>query len=103
MRSTQEHMNIVRIFPFLKLYNFKFPILSLQIMSNVDKAGLINDAFNLARGRYISYDIPLDMTLYLDQEMSHLPWESAYTAMAYISDMLQTGTLFGSWRVCSDI
>ncbi|KAK3089030.1 hypothetical protein FSP39_000261 [Pinctada imbricata] len=70
-----------------------------KIMENVDKAGLIDDAFNLARGGYIHYEVPLKLTLYLDQENAHLPWESTYTALDYISDMMETGKSFGQWRV----
>ncbi|XP_060068640.1 glutamyl aminopeptidase-like [Ylistrum balloti] len=70
----------------------------IQELSNVDKAGLINDALNFARAGQVSYDVALSMTLYLDKEFNHLPWESAYTAFAYISSMFQYGGSFGPWR-----
>lgn len=70
----------------------------LQELSNIDKAGLINDALNFARAGHVPYDLALSMTLYLDKEYDHLPWESAYTAFAYISSMFQYGGSFGPWR-----
>ncbi|KAK3089893.1 hypothetical protein FSP39_007417 [Pinctada imbricata] len=76
---------------------FQFNMVAM-VMANVDKAGLIDDAFNLARGGYINYEVPLKLTLYLDQENAHLPWESTYTALNYISKMLGTGKSFGQWR-----
>jgi hypothetical protein len=72
---------------------------SFQIMSDVDKAGLIDDSFNLARGGYIDYRIPLNLIKFLDTELNHLPWESAYTGIGYIADMLQTGASFSLFRV----
>nr|XP_022316112.1 glutamyl aminopeptidase-like [Crassostrea virginica] len=69
-----------------------------SIMNNVDKAGLIDDAFNLARAGYIDYTIPLNLIKFLDKELNHLPWESAYNGIGYISDMLQTGSSFSLFR-----
>lgn len=65
----------------------------------MDKAGLIDDSFNLARGGYIDYSIPLNLIKFLDTELNHLPWESACTGIEYISDMLQTGASFSLLRV----
>ncbi|XP_061175207.1 glutamyl aminopeptidase-like [Saccostrea echinata] len=66
--------------------------------SNVDKAGLIDDAFNLARAGYIEYSTPLNLIKFLDTELNHLPWESAYSGISYITEMLQTGASFSLFR-----
>lgn len=68
------------------------------IMTDVDKSGLIDDAFNLARGGYLSYDTVLSLTLYLDKEMQYLPWDSAHSAFTYITDMFEFGGDFATWR-----
>ena len=68
-------------------------------MTDVDKSGLIDDAFNLARGGYLSYDTVLTLTLYLDKEMQYLPWDSAYSVFTYITDMFEFGGDFATWRV----
>ncbi|XP_050391475.2 glutamyl aminopeptidase [Patella vulgata] len=67
-------------------------------MSAVDRSGLLDDAFSLAAGGYLSYDVMLSMTLYLDKEDSYIPWDSAATGINYISHMLEYGSDFGSWR-----
>lgn len=68
------------------------------ILNTVDKAGLIDDSFNLARAGYIEYSIPLNLIKFLDKELNHLPWESAYNGIGYITDMLQTGASFSLFR-----
>ncbi|KAJ8318617.1 hypothetical protein KUTeg_003708 [Tegillarca granosa] len=62
-----------------------------KVLADVDKTGLISDAFNLARGGYLPYQYALNLTLYLNKEHNHLPWESAYQAFSYISNMLMSG------------
>ena len=68
-------------------------------MADVDKSGLIDDAFNLARGGYLKYDLALDLTLYLDKELNHIPWESAYSGLNYIANMFENGGDFSNFRV----
>lgn len=72
-------------------------------MSDVEKSGLIDDAFNLARGGYLNYDVALDLTKYLDKEMDHLPWESAVSGLGYIRDMFEYGGDFSGFRVCLNV
>ena len=81
------------------LFIYNVSNLHLQNMTDVDKSGLIDDAFNLARGGYLSYNTVLTLTLYLDKEMQHLPWDSAYSAFTYITDMFEFGGDFATWRV----
>lgn len=69
-----------------------------QILPDADRAGLIDDAFNLARGGYLNYSVALDITKYLGTDDQHLPWDSARMGMTYIKNML-TGGVFGLWRV----
>ncbi|XP_060595216.1 glutamyl aminopeptidase-like [Ruditapes philippinarum] len=63
-----------------------------------DRTGLVDDAFNLARAGYISYELALEMTKYLDKEYHHLPWDSAYSGITYIKDMFITSGHFDSLR-----
>ncbi|PIK55590.1 putative aminopeptidase N [Apostichopus japonicus] len=57
--------------------------------------GLIDDAFNLARGGQLTYDIALDMTKYLKNELDFIPWEATLTVFAYIRDMFSRNAGFG--------
>lgn len=69
-------------------------------MRDVEKSGLINDAFNLARGGYLSYDLALGLTRFLNKERGHLPWESAYSVLSYITHMFELGGDYSNMRVC---
>ncbi|WAQ96948.1 AMPE-like protein [Mya arenaria] len=63
-----------------------------------DRTGLIDDSFNLARGGYLSYDVALKMTSYLDREFHHLPWDSAFNGITYIKDMFLNSGMFNTLR-----
>ncbi|KAL5018116.1 hypothetical protein ScPMuIL_003838 [Solemya velum] len=67
------------------------------ILPDADRAGLIDDAFNLARGGYLNYSVALDITKYLHRDDDHLPWDSARMGITYIQNMLSGGA-FGLWR-----
>ncbi|XP_071824973.1 aminopeptidase N-like isoform X3 [Apostichopus japonicus] len=60
-----------------------------------NRAALIDDAFNLARGGQLTYDIALDMTKYLKNELDFIPWEATLTVFAYIRDMFSRNAGFG--------
>lgn len=64
-----------------------------------NRAGLIDDAFNLARGGQLTYDIALDMTKYLKNELDFIPWEATLTVFAYIRDMFSRNAGFGDLEV----
>ncbi|XP_076074224.1 glutamyl aminopeptidase-like [Mytilus galloprovincialis] len=70
-----------------------------SIMRDVEKSGLINDAFNLARGGYLSYDLALGLTRFLNKERGHLPWESAYSVLSYITHMFELGGDYSNMRI----
>jgi len=54
---------------YLKLKNF-------QKIHVINKAALLDDAFNLARAGYVNYSIPFDLTTYLTHETEYEPWVS---------------------------
>ncbi|ESO85815.1 hypothetical protein LOTGIDRAFT_130453 [Lottia gigantea] len=64
----------------------------------VDRSALVDDAFSLAAGGYLNYDVMMDMTLYLDKEDHYLPWKSAGNGIDYITNMLEHSGNFGPWR-----
>lgn len=57
-------------------------------ISPTNRAQLIDDALNLARGEYLDYNIALDITTYLAHEDDYIPWKSAITAFNFIDSML---------------
>ncbi|NXA39983.1 AMPE aminopeptidase, partial [Eudromia elegans] len=62
------------------------------IFSAADRAGILDDAFSLARAGLVNYSIPLDLTKYLTNEADYLPWHRAISAVTYLADMLEDDT-----------
>ncbi|NXF04194.1 AMPE aminopeptidase, partial [Smithornis capensis] len=57
-----------------------------------DRAGILDDAFSLARPGLVNYSVPLDLTKYLRNETEYLPWHRAISAITYIANMLEDDT-----------
>lgn len=53
-----------------------------------NRAQLIDDALNLARGGYLNYSIALNVTRYLVHETEYVPWKAAIGALNFIDSML---------------
>lgn len=74
------------------LHNWKLLIQqlhnNLQIISVGNRAGLIDDAFNLARAGYLPQGVPLQLIGYLPGEPSFLPWHSASRALYQLDKLL---------------
>lgn len=75
------------------------PIFFLQIIPVENRAGFIDDSFNLARAGMLTYDIALDMTKYLNKELEYIPWEATLTVFVYIRDMMSRNAGFGDLEV----
>uniref|UniRef100_A0A8C6TVE1 Thyrotropin-releasing hormone-degrading ectoenzyme n=1 Tax=Neogobius melanostomus TaxID=47308 RepID=A0A8C6TVE1_9GOBI len=60
-----------------------------QVMISVgNRAGLIDDAFNLARAGYLPQNIPLLLIGYLPEESSFLPWHAASRVLYQLDKLL---------------
>lgn len=59
-----------------------------EALSVSDRTGLLDDAFALAEGGYISYDVPLNMSLYLKREAEYEPWVTASSHIVTIARRL---------------
>ncbi|NXM15054.1 AMPE aminopeptidase, partial [Ploceus nigricollis] len=57
--------------------------------SAADRAGILDDAFSLARPGLVSYSVPLELTKYLRNETEYLPWNRAVSAVTYLANMLE--------------
>ncbi|KAM4706689.1 glutamyl aminopeptidase [Discoglossus pictus] len=60
-----------------------------KIFSEGDRAGLIDDAFALASGEKLDYNITLEMTKYLHKESEYFPWHRVSSSLGYLTDMLE--------------
>ncbi|XP_024138443.1 thyrotropin-releasing hormone-degrading ectoenzyme isoform X1 [Oryzias melastigma] len=74
------------------LQNWKLLIQQLhsspQIISVGNRAGLIDDSFNLARAGYLPQGVPLQLIGYLPEETSFLPWHAASRALYQLDKLL---------------
>ncbi|ELK33244.1 Thyrotropin-releasing hormone-degrading ectoenzyme [Myotis davidii] len=60
----------------------------LQILSVSNRAGLIDDAFSLARAGYLPQSVPLEIIRYLSEEKDFLPWHAASRALYPLDKLL---------------
>ncbi|KAF4804995.1 Glutamyl aminopeptidase [Turdus rufiventris] len=60
--------------------------------TTADRAGILDDAFSLARPGLVNYSVPLQLTRYLRNETEYLPWHRAISAVTYLADMLEDDT-----------
>nr|CAD7567452.1 unnamed protein product [Timema californicum] len=50
----------------------------------VNRAQIVDDLFNLARGGYLNYTVVLDLVKYLQREVDYIPWYAALTGFNYV-------------------
>ncbi|CAL1528269.1 unnamed protein product [Lymnaea stagnalis] len=68
-------------------------------LSAADRAGLLNDAFVLAESGKVSYEVALDLLLYLENERHIVPWSTGFkTGTSYIHSMLGQTSDSGAWK-----
>ncbi|XP_076290084.1 aminopeptidase N isoform X2 [Lasioglossum baleicum] len=56
----------------------------------VNRASLIDDAFNLAKAGYLDYSIPFNLSSYLIQELDYEPWLAAVNNFKFLEKMLRS-------------
>jgi glutamyl aminopeptidase len=61
---------------------------NIDALSVVDRAHLLNDVFSLAQGQQVPYDTALQMTEFLANEGSFIPWDVASTKLKNIRNLL---------------
>ncbi|CAB0011770.1 unnamed protein product [Nesidiocoris tenuis] len=61
-----------------------------NVMSSIDRANLMDDAFALAKAGYINYEIPLQLISYfkVGQEKDWAPWETLNKYFSRLKDLL---------------
>ncbi|XP_041967197.1 alanyl (membrane) aminopeptidase a [Alosa sapidissima] len=61
----------------------------------INRAQLIDDAFNLARGKYIDVTLALNTTKYLKNETEYIPWNAAMKNLKYFILMFDRSEVYG--------
>ncbi|XP_026149729.1 aminopeptidase N-like [Mastacembelus armatus] len=67
-----------------------------QALSVVNRAQIIDDAFNLARAKIINTTLALRTTKYLSKERDYIPWESALRNLDYYILMFDRTEVYGA-------
>uniref|UniRef100_A0A8C6Y343 Aminopeptidase n=1 Tax=Naja naja TaxID=35670 RepID=A0A8C6Y343_NAJNA len=67
----------------------------LQKIPVLNRAQIIDDAFNLARAKYVGTDLALNTTRYLAQEREYLPWDTALDNLDYFRLMFDRSEVYG--------
>ncbi|XP_048251053.1 glutamyl aminopeptidase-like [Haliotis rufescens] len=60
------------------------------VFPEANRAGLIGDAFALARANLLDYDIALNLTRYLKSELSYVPWQAFVDSIEVLRGMIAT-------------
>ncbi|KAM9366568.1 aminopeptidase N-like [Symphorus nematophorus] len=67
-----------------------------QALSIINRAQLIDDAFNLARAKIVSTTLALRTTTYLSKERDYIPWESTLKNLNYFILMFDRTEVYGA-------
>ncbi|KAL5020171.1 hypothetical protein ScPMuIL_003063 [Solemya velum] len=68
------------------------------VFSPTDRAGFIDDVFQLARAGLVQQKIALDLTEYLLHEDNYVPWRAALDNLAYIKFRLQNKPVYSKFK-----
>ncbi|XP_058485238.1 aminopeptidase N-like [Solea solea] len=69
-----------------------------QALSVINRAQIIDDAFNLARAKIVSTTLALTTTKYLHKERDYMPWESALRNLDYYILMFDRTEVYGAFQ-----
>lgn len=69
-----------------------------KALSAMNRAQIIDDAFNLARAKIINTTLALKTTKYLSKERGNIPWESALKNLNYYILMFDRTEVFGALK-----
>ncbi|XP_026675047.1 aminopeptidase N-like, partial [Ceratina calcarata] len=64
----------------------------------VNRAQMIDDAFNLARADRLNYTVALNLTLFLSRETDYVPWQPAFRHLSFLQNLLRTSDKYYTFR-----
>ncbi|NXH89816.1 AMPN Aminopeptidase, partial [Edolisoma coerulescens] len=62
----------------------------------INRAQIIDDAFNLARAKYVNVTLALNTTRFLSEERAYMPWQAALSNLQYFQLMFDRSEVFGA-------
>ncbi|NWW11749.1 AMPN Aminopeptidase, partial [Oreocharis arfaki] len=67
-----------------------------EVIPVINRAQIIDDAFNLARAKYVDVTLALNTTRFLSQERAYMPWQAALSNLQYYQLMFDRSEVFGA-------
>ncbi|NXQ59594.1 AMPN Aminopeptidase, partial [Anthoscopus minutus] len=67
-----------------------------KVFPVINRAQIIDDAFNLARAKYVNVALALNTTRFLRQETEYMPWQAALSNLQYFQQMFDRSEVFGA-------
>ncbi|KAK3769904.1 hypothetical protein RRG08_048116 [Elysia crispata] len=64
----------------------------------INRAQIIDDAWNLAKGGFLPISTALRTLEYIDSERDYIPWRAASTQISYVAKMLSLTPAYGPFR-----
>uniref|UniRef100_A0A8K9Y312 Aminopeptidase n=1 Tax=Oncorhynchus mykiss TaxID=8022 RepID=A0A8K9Y312_ONCMY len=81
--------------PIWKPNIFQCPCVYIQAIPVINRAQVVDDAFNLARARIVSTILALRTTLFLQREREYMPWQTADRNLGYFFLMFDRSDVYG--------
>ncbi|KAL3203647.1 hypothetical protein MRX96_041835 [Rhipicephalus microplus] len=69
-----------------------------KVIHEFNRAQLIDDALDLARGGQLQYDVAFDVLEYLPKERHHVPWNAALTNFQKLDPVLRHTKIYTKWK-----
>uniref|UniRef100_A0A4W5MPL8 Aminopeptidase n=1 Tax=Hucho hucho TaxID=62062 RepID=A0A4W5MPL8_9TELE len=89
-RVNYDNANWERLLNVLSSHHESIPV--------INRAQLVDDAFNLARAKYINTTLALRTTKYLRREREYMPWESALDNLDFFYLMFDRSEVYGDMQ-----
>lgn len=67
-----------------------------KVLPVINRAQIIDDAFNLARAKYVDVTLALRTTQFLRKETEYMPWQAALRNLQYFQQMFDRSEVFGA-------
>ncbi|XP_075715571.1 aminopeptidase N-like [Rhinoderma darwinii] len=71
---------------------------NLLVIPVINRAQIIDDAFNLARAEIITTARALETTKFLYNEVEYMPWQAAITSLSYFTQMFDRTDVNGPMK-----
>ncbi|XP_052090870.1 uncharacterized protein LOC127727793 [Mytilus californianus] len=69
-----------------------------KVIHPINRAQIINDAWNLAKSGDLDIGISLKTVEYISEELEYVPWDAASSQLSYVSNMLSRTEIYGKFK-----